>query len=149
MRRLRPVPMACAALLCAVLGAAPAQPSLDEREARLSASLRCLVCQNQSLADSTAPLAADLRRLIRAQLAEGRSEDQVKAFLEQRYGAFVRYDPPFAPETWLLWLGPFGLLAAGLATLGRAVARRARARVRPLTPAERARADALLRSDAP
>jgi len=149
MRRLRPVPMAGAALLCAVLGAAPAQPSLDEREARLSASLRCLVCQNQSLADSTAPLAADLRRLIRAQLAEGRSEEQVKAYLEQRYGAFVRYDPPFAPETWLLWLGPFGLLAAGLATLGRAVARRARAPVRPLTPGERARADALLRSDAP
>ena len=149
MRRLRPVPMAGAALLCAVLGAAPAQPSLDEREARLSASLRCMVCQNQSLADSTAPLAADLRRLIRAQLAEGRSEEQVKAYLEQRYGAFVRYDPPFAPETWLLWLGPFGLLAAGLATLGRAVARRARAPVRPLTPAERARADALLRSDAP
>ena len=149
MRRLRPVPMACAALLCAVLGAAPAQPSLDEREARLSASLRCLVCQNQSLADSTAPLAADLRRLIRAQLAEGRSEDQVKAFLEQRYGAFVRYDPPFAPVTWLLWLGPFALLAAGFATLGRALARRARAPVRPLTPAERARADALLREDAP
>ena len=149
MRRLRPVPMAGAALLCAVLGAAPAQPSLDEREARLSASLRCLVCQNQSLADSTAPLAADLRRLIRAQLAQGRTEDQVKAFLEQRYGAFVRYDPPFVPVTWLLWLGPFALLAAGLATLGRAVVRRARAPVRPLTPAERARSDALLRGDAP
>ena len=149
MRRPRPVPIGCAALLCAVLGAARAEPSLDEREARLSASLRCLVCQNQSLADSNAPLAADLRRLIRAQLAEGRSEDQVKAFLEQRYGAIVRYDPPFAPVTWLLWLGPFALLAAGFATLGRALARRARAPVRPLTPAERARADALLREDAP
>jgi cytochrome c-type biogenesis protein CcmH len=149
MRRPRPARIACAALLCAVLGVARAEPSLDEREARLSASLRCLVCQNQSLADSTAPLAADLRRLIRAQLAQGRSEDQVKAFLEQRYGAFVRYDPPFAPVTWLLWLGPFALLAAGFATLGRALARRARAPVRPLTPAERARADALLREDAP
>jgi cytochrome c-type biogenesis protein CcmH len=136
-----------AVLLCAALGAAGAEPSLDEREARLSASLRCLVCQNQSLADSTAPLAADLRRLIREQLAQGRSEAQVKAWLEQRYGAFVRYDPPFAPVTWLLWLGPFALLAAGLVTLLRVVSRRAR--VPPLAPAERDRADALLRGDAP
>ena len=149
MRRPRPVLTACAALLYAVLGAARAEPSLDESAARLAASLRCVVCQNQSLADSSAPLAADLRHLIREQLAHGRSEAQVKAYLEQRYGAFVRYDPPFTPATWLLWLGPFAVLAVGFAALGRAVARRARAAVRPLTPAERAQADALLRDDAP
>ena len=103
-----------ALMLCAALCGVAAASSIEEREANLSASLRCLVCQNQTLAESDAPLAEDMRRQVREQLAAGRSEDQVTAFFEERYGAFVRYDPPFAPETWLLWLGPFALLAACL-----------------------------------
>ena len=100
------------------------------REARLAASLRCMVCQNQTLAESNAPLAADMRRQIREQLRQGRSEQQIKDFFEQRYGAFVRYDPPFMPSTWLLWLGPFVLLAAGFAALWRVVSRHGRCAAR-------------------
>ncbi len=85
---------------------------LDARVHALSQQLRCLVCQNQTLADSNAELAVDLRRQIRAQLAQGASERAIKEYLVQRYGDFVLYDPPFKPSTWLLWLGPFVLLVA-------------------------------------
>lgn len=141
-----------AALLCAVvLHAAPAQAQdgLDERELRLASRLRCLVCQNQTLAESNAPLAADMRRQIREQLGQGRSEDEVVAFFERRYGPFVRYDPPFAPATWLLWGAPFALLAAGLAALLRRIARRHADDPPPLSEAERARAAALLAREEP
>lgn len=97
------------------------------------------MCQNQSLAESNAPLAHDMRNLIRSQLAEGRSDAQIMRFFEDRYGDFVRYEPPFKPITWLLWLGPFALLALGFAVLWRTVARRPRSRA-PLTADERARA---------
>lgn len=91
--------------------AAPASDAeLDARVHALSQQLRCLVCQNQTLADSNAELAVDLRRQIRAQVAQGASDTAIKDYLVQRYGDFVLYDPPFKPSTWLLWLGPFGLL---------------------------------------
>jgi len=102
-------------------GAAPAQTDaeLDARVQALSSQLRCLVCQNQTLADSNADLAVDLRREIRAQMAQGASDDAIKTYLVQRYGDFVLYKPPFKPLTWLLWLGPFIVLAAVLFWLWR------------------------------
>jgi cytochrome c-type biogenesis protein CcmH len=134
-------------VLLAGLRLAHATPEIDEREAELAASLRCMVCQNQTLAESNAPLALDMRRQIREQLARGRSEAQIRDYFEERYGAFVRYDPPFRPSTWLLWLGPFALLMLGLVLLARIVQRRQRAAPPPLTPAERSRAQALLEGD--
>ncbi len=114
-------------------------PADQQRADKLAHGLRCLVCQNQSLADSNAPLAHDMRKLIHAQLADGRSDAQIMRFFEDRYGDFVRYDPPFKPITWLLWLGPFALLALGFWVLLRTLKRRAVARA-PLTADERARA---------
>ena len=114
-------------------------PADQQRAYKLAHGLRCLVCQNQTLADSNAPLAHDMRNLIHAQLAEGRSDAQIMRFFEDRYGDFVRYDPPFKPITWLLWLGPFALLALGFWVLLRTLKRRAGARA-PLTADERARA---------
>nr|WP_297389458.1 cytochrome c-type biogenesis protein [uncultured Roseateles sp.] len=101
----------------AVSAAAPAAAiaELEARESRLAHQLRCVVCQNQTLAESNAPLAADMRQAIREQLRDGRSDAEVVAFFEARYGAFVRYLPPWRPSTWLLWAGPFLLLGAGLA----------------------------------
>lgn len=122
---------------------APAAPALsaaqEQRADKLAHGLRCLVCQNQTLAESNAPLAQDMRNLIRGQLAEGRTDAQIMRFFEDRYGDFVRYDPPFKPITWLLWLGPFALLALGFAVLLRTLRRRAGARA-PLTADERERA---------
>jgi cytochrome c-type biogenesis protein CcmH len=83
----------------------------DELRIRqLEEKLRCLVCQNQTLADSGAELAGDLRRQVREQVAAGRSDEEIIAFLVQRYGDFVLYDPPFKATTALLWIGPFALL---------------------------------------
>ena len=93
-------------LLPAALLAAPA-PNAEPP------AVLCLVCQNQTLAESNAPLAQDMRNLIRGQLADGKTDAQIMRFFEDRYGDFVRYDPPFKPVTWLLWLGPFALLALG------------------------------------
>jgi cytochrome c-type biogenesis protein CcmH len=114
-------------------------PVLEQRADKLAHGLRCLVCQNQTLAESNAPLAQDMRKLIRDQLAAGRSDAQIMRFFEDRYGDFVRYDPPFKPITWLLWLGPFALLALGFLVLARTLKRRAGARA-PLTADERERA---------
>ncbi len=86
-------------------------PVLEQRMIRLSEDLRCLVCQNESLAGSHADLAEDLRQEIREQLRAGKSDEQVIAYLTQRYGDFVLYKPPLKPLTWLLWFGPFALLA--------------------------------------
>jgi cytochrome c-type biogenesis protein CcmH len=90
---------------------------LEKRVMALSEELRCLVCQNQTIAESHAELAIDLRNQVREQLAAGRSEQQVTDYMVQRYGDFVLYRPPVKRLTWLLWGGPFGLLAAGLALL--------------------------------
>jgi len=89
----------------------------EQRIRQLEEKLRCLVCQNQSLADSGAELAGDLRKQVREQVAAGKSDDEVIEFLVQRYGDFVRYDPPLKATTALLWIGPFVLLIAAGATL--------------------------------
>ncbi len=94
--------------------------ALENNETRirqLEEKLRCLVCQNQSLADSNAELAGDLRKQVREQVAAGKSDDQIIDYLVQRYGDFVRYDPPFKATTALLWVGPFALLAIGAGIL--------------------------------
>ncbi len=117
----------------------------EQRADKLAHGLRCLVCQNQTLAESNAPLAQDMRNLIRGQLADGKTDAQIMRFFEDRYGDFVRYDPPFKPVTWLLWLGPFALLALGFLVLVRTLKRRAGVRA-PLTADERARAARFLDS---
>ena|SRR5690606_38742462 len=88
-------------------------PIDEDRYKTLAEELRCLVCQNQSLADSHADLAGDLRDEVREQMAKGQSDDEIKAFLVARYGDFVLFRPPLKETTWPLWAGPFGLLAAG------------------------------------
>lgn len=90
-----------------------ADPALEARVQAVSAELRCLVCQNQSLADSHADLALDLKRQVREQLAAGRSDDEVVAYMTERYGDFVRYRPAFKPSTALLWAGPGLMLLLG------------------------------------
>ncbi|MFG6459762.1 cytochrome c-type biogenesis protein [Roseateles sp. BYS96W] len=129
---------------------AGALADIDAREAALAAQLRCVVCQNQTVAESNAPLATDMRREIRAQLHAGRSDADVLAFFEQRYGAFVRYTPPLRPSTWLLWGLPFVLGLAGLAALVATLRRRNQAvPAEPLDDAQRERARRLLdREDA-
>jgi cytochrome c-type biogenesis protein CcmH len=101
--------------------------ALDVRLKRLEAELRCLVCQNQTLADSNADLADDLRREVRALALAGKSDDDIKTYLVARYGDFVLYKPPVKPLTWILWFGPFALLAGGVATWWVVLRRRARA----------------------
>ncbi|HEX6792304.1 MAG TPA: cytochrome c-type biogenesis protein [Casimicrobiaceae bacterium] len=91
-----------------------ADDALDARLKSLEAQLRCLVCQNQTLAESEAPLAADLRNEVRELAQSGKSDDDIRAYLVARYGDFVLYKPPVKPVTYLLWFGPFVLLAAGL-----------------------------------
>ena len=131
------------ALLTAFSAAANEPDTLDRRVAALSQELRCLVCQNQTLADSNAPLALDLRRTIREQLAAGASEEEVIDFMVARYGDFVLYRPPLKASTLLLWAGPFLLLFAGAFLLYRRVTRR-RVAEPELSEADRARAARLL-----
>ena len=128
----------CAALLNPGVFAAQ-DLELEAREAALAARLRCVVCQNQTVAESQAPIAKDMRKEIAAQLAQGRSDAEVVAFFEQRYGAFVRYNPPWKPSTWLLWSGPFLVALGGLALLRRTL-RRTRMSHASLTPQQRDRA---------
>jgi cytochrome c-type biogenesis protein CcmH len=155
--RLRRCLLALVALAC-ILPDAPAHavqpdevlrdPTLEARARRLSQELRCLVCQNQSIDDSNAPLARDLRVLLRERLTEGDTDGEVLAFLTARYGDFVLLRPPFAVRTVALWLGPFLLLtAAALLLLLRARARLQQLRdaaPAPLSQAERERLDRLL-----
>ncbi len=117
--------------------------SVEKRTAALAQELRCLVCQNQTLADSNAPLAVDLRNQIREQLAAGKSERDVKEYMVARYGDFVLYRPPFNAATALLWAGPFLLLLCGFFVLFRRL--RAKPDAAPeISDAERARAARLL-----
>ena len=129
--------------------AAPAadDPVLEQRVMRLTAELRCLVCQNQSLADSHAELAIDLKNQVRSQMKAGKSDAEIRDYMVARYGDFVLYRPPLKSNTVLLWGGPFVLLAAGALGLGFYLRRRrARLTEGELTPEQRARADALLRA---
>ncbi|QWE16189.1 cytochrome c-type biogenesis protein CcmH [Polynucleobacter sp. AP-Nino-20-G2] len=89
-------------------------PLTEQRLIIISEEMRCLVCQNESLAGSRSDLANDLRREIRNLIKEGRTDDQIRSFMVERYGDFVLYRPPVKPITWLLWLGPFVILLAGI-----------------------------------
>ena len=91
----------------------PMSPELELRLKKLETELRCLVCQNQTLAESPAGLAGDLRREIRLLADSGKNDEQIKQHLKERYGDFVLYKPPVESKTWLLWFGPFVLLAGG------------------------------------
>lgn len=102
-----------------------ADPALQARYEGLTRQLRCLVCQNETIADSNATLAGDLRRELREQLAAGKSDDDVLKFMTDRYGAFVLYKPPFEQRTWLLWAAPGLLLAIGLLVAVRVIRQRA------------------------
>ena len=123
---------------------AAADPALEKRVMALSSELRCLVCQNQTIADSNADLASDLRKEIREKMQQGASNSEIIDFMVARYGDFVLYRPPFKATTLLLWLGPLLLLAGGLAALFRRLAR-PRVKGNPeLTADERERARSLL-----
>lgn len=137
-----------AALLLAISLGAAANVSVeqieDARVRNLAESFRCLVCQNQTLADSNADLAADLRERIREQVSKGATDAQIQAYMVRRYGDFVLYRPPLKPLTWALWLGPFAALAAGAWILWRTIRRRRGITARPLDANERRRVEALL-----
>lgn len=123
---------------------AVADPALEARVLKLSEVLRCLVCQNQSIAESNAELAQDLRAQVREQLAAGKSEGEVVDYMVARYGDFVLYQPPVKGITVLLWGGPAALLAAGLIGLGLRLRTRRREPAAALSPEEHVRAQALL-----
>ena len=95
-----------------------ADPEMEKLVNEISAELRCLVCQNQTIADSHAALAVDLKNQVREMVKQGKSRDDVVDYMVERYGDFVRYRPPVKPTTYLLWVGPFLLLAGGLIILG-------------------------------
>jgi len=128
-------------------------PAQELRAREISKELRCLVCQNESIDDSNAPLARDLRILVRERIASGDSDTQVLSFIHDRYGDFVLLRPPVKPYTWVLWYGPFVLLALGLLGSGLYLHKRRRevaAATGPaqgLTAEEEARLAALLAED--
>ena len=123
-------------------------PALEARARSISRELRCLVCQNQSIDDSNADLAHDLRMIVRERLAAGDSDAQVKAYLVARYGDFVLLDPPFETKTLMLWLGPAILLLLGAGGVYALLRRRpAAAPEAPLSEAERQRLAELTAED--
>lgn len=125
-------------------------PALETRARALSAEIRCLVCQNQSIDESNAQIAQDLRRLVRERVAAGQSNQEIKDYLTARYGDFVLLEPPMKPGTYVLWFAPAGLAALGAAGVALYFRRRRRetTTIAPaaesLSDAERARLDALL-----
>ena len=127
-----------------------ADPALEARAREIGKELRCLVCQNESIDESNAELARDLRLLVRERIKQGESNDEVRAFVVQRYGDFVLLNPPVKPSTWILWYGPAGILLLGavgvlLYLRGRRKAAAAMpAEAVPLDPEERKRLDALM-----
>lgn len=123
-----------------------ADPALELRLMRLAGELRCLVCQNQTLAESNAELAADLRNEIREQMRRGASDQNVIDYLVARYGDFVLYRPPLKASTLLLWSGPAILLLFGIGPLVRTLRRR-RLPIKQATPSDAARARELLGAD--
>jgi cytochrome c-type biogenesis protein CcmH len=127
-----------------VVASASADEALDTRLKALENELRCLVCQNQTLADSNAPLAEDLRREVRELATSGKSDDEIRAYLVARYGDFVLYKPPVKSTTYVLWFAPFLLLVSGAAAWWVLVRRRARVRANAESPPSDAAARALL-----
>ena len=152
MRTLRLARLAAVAIAFAPLPAGAVQPDeilsdprLEERARHISADLRCLVCQNQSIDDSDAPLAKDLRVLVRERLVAGETDAAVRDFVVQRYGEFVLLKPVFRLHTALLWLAPVLVLAAGAFGAFRALRRRRADPPMPLTPEERSALERVLR----
>jgi cytochrome c-type biogenesis protein CcmH len=146
------------ALLAATLLALPAlakeaapladDPVVEQRLNVIAEELRCLVCQNESLAGSRADLAQDLRREVRTLIKDGKSDQEVKDFLVSRYGDFVLYRPQVKPTTYVLWMGPFVLLIIGIAVLVNYLRRRSRQVVdTPLSAEECQRAESLLKEN--
>jgi cytochrome c-type biogenesis protein CcmH len=121
-----------------------ADPALEARVMAVAEELRCLVCQNETIAASQAELAQDLRRQIRLKLQQGQSPQEIMDFMVARYGDFVRYRPAFNRLTLLLWVGPFALLLAAAASLAWVIRRRRQTPAQALSDADRARARALL-----
>jgi cytochrome c-type biogenesis protein CcmH len=148
---------ALAAALCAAALGASAQSSevahpdaaVERRLKSLGEELRCLVCQNQTIADSNAPLAVDLRNQLRSQIAAGRSDDDIRSYMVQRYGDFVLYRPPLRATTLVLWIGPFALVAVGVAIFLVVVRRRRPAAGEGLTAEKRDEVAALLEGREP
>lgn len=101
-------------------------PAMQSRYESLTRELRCTVCQNQTIADSNASLARDLRREVRRLMSEGKTDQEIRDFLTARYTDFVLYNPPVKPQTYLLWAAPFLLLLGGLGSAAVVIARRAR-----------------------
>lgn len=120
----------------------------ENRYKELIAEIRCLVCQNQSLADSDAELAHDLRQEVYELMQEGQGDAQIMDFMVARYGDFVLYDPPVKPSTYALWYGPFLLLAIGILFLVKTVRQRARQRDSGFSAQEQARLKAMLGEEA-
>jgi cytochrome c-type biogenesis protein CcmH len=143
-------------VLCALLLASPAaatfsphemlaDPALEARARALSREIRCVVCQNESIHDSPADIARDLRRLVRERIVAGDSDQQILAFLVERYGDFALMQPPVARHTYVLWFGPAVVLAAGAVAVALSLRRRQRAHAPVLSDDEAARVDALLK----
>ena len=124
------ISLACALACCGAIAAealpASDNPELEARVMKISSELRCLVCQNETIAASHAELAVDLRRQVREMLQNGQSEQQVVDYMTARYGDFVLYRPPFKPLTALLWMGPAVMVVVGLGTLFVVLRRRSR-----------------------
>ena len=136
--------LALAGAAWAGVAAPTADPALEARVTEVASELRCLVCQNQTLADSNAPLAVDLRGQIREQMRQGASERDIVEYMVARYGDFVLYRPPLKATTVVLWAGPVLLMLIGLAALYYRLARRRAERPPELSAEARARAAALL-----
>lgn len=128
-----------------------ADPKLEARAQHLGKELRCLVCQNESIEDSNADLAKDLRIIVRERIAGGQTDEQVRSFVVDRYGDYVLLKPPFKASTLVLWVGPFVFLLVGLAALVAFFRRRgvtaAPPAPAPLSAEEKRRLDALLKDD--
>ena len=162
-RHPRPILASLLALMLGVLALAPVGPARaagleafdfsdkvdEERFKHMIGRLRCLVCQNQSLADSDAELAHDLRQEVWEMMDQGRTDAEIVDFLVQRYGDFVLYEPPVRRDTWILWYGPFVMLGIGVLILAWTVRRRREqaATDTGLSDQEQARLKALLESD--
>ena len=153
-RHLAAMILAVAALTVPVAAAGPAfawnpdevldDPALEERAREITRELRCVVCQNQSIDDSNAPLARDLRVLVREKLSEGATDDQVFDYVTARYGDFVLLKPPFKASTAVLWLAPAGVFLAGALGVAAFLRRRTADAAAPLSADEKRRLDALL-----
>ena len=142
-------------LACATVAAKDAaplaeDPAVEQRLIVISEEMRCLVCQNESLAGSRSDLAQDLRRELRELIKQGKTDAEIREFMVSRYGDFVLYRPPVKPTTWLLWLGPFLLMIVGVAVLIAYLRRRGReVKDVPLSDTESRRAAAMLEEGKP